>query len=170
VQADLCWQLLFMIGVAAGFHRARLAAWWRARSPGSRRAGAIALGAASIAIVVGSLARLPVGSAYPTLIESHLFDRERLGPGRLVAALILVGGLYAVVRRFEAPLARTVGRLFIPLGQASLYVYIVQSMLTFGLVDRGQANPWLAAAISAAVIGGVWIAVRRRWLFQIIPR
>ena len=170
VQADLCWQLLFMIGIAAGFHRARIAAWWQARSPRARRLGRIALGAASIAILVGSLARLPVGSSYPTMLETHLFDRDRLGPGRLVAALILVGGMYALVRRFEAPLVRTVGRLFIPLGQASLYVYIVQSMLTFALVDRHQATPWLAAAISAAMIGVVWLAVRGRWLFQIIPR
>ena len=61
-------------------------------------------------------------------------------------------------------------RLFIPLGQASLYVYIVQSMFTFVLVNRAQANPWLAAAISAGMIGAVWLAVRRRFLFQIIPR
>ncbi|HET9626277.1 MAG TPA: OpgC domain-containing protein [Kofleriaceae bacterium] len=170
VQADLCWQVLFMIGIVAGFHRDRLAAWWRARAPGARRAYLGALAAASVAIVVGSLLRMPVGAAYPTALETRLFDRERLGPGRAAAALVLVTGLYALVRRFEAPLVRTVGRVLVPLGQASLYVYIVQSMITFVLVDRTQANPAVAAAITGAVIATVTVMVRRRWLFAIIPR
>ena len=90
--------------------------------------------------------------------------------GRIVCALILVTSLYAVIRRYEAPLARTVGKLVIPLGQASLYVYIVQSMITFVLVNRTLANPWLAAAITAGVVGGVWIMVKNRVLFGVIPR
>lgn len=170
VQADLCWQLLFMIGMAAGFHRAALARRWAALSPRARRKIAAAAAAASLAIVVGSLVRWPVHGLYRTHLEDHLFERDRLGPGRAVCALILVASMYGLVRRFEAPLVRTIGRLLVPLGQASLYVYIVQSLFTFVLVDRAEAEPWLAVAINAAMVGIIWIMVKNRVLFRVIPR
>lgn len=170
VQADLCWQLLFMIGVAAGFHHAALDSWWSARSSGTRRAILATAAAASLAIALGSLLRLPVHGVYPTRLEGFLFDRNRLGPGRVACAVVLVASLYALVRRFEARLVPTIGRLLVPLGQASLYVYIVQSMLTFVLVDRSMTNPWLAVATNVAMVGLVWIMVRNRVLFRMIPR
>lgn len=170
VQADLCWQLLFMVGVVAGFHHAALARRWNALSGGARGAILAVAAAASLAIIAGSLVRLPVGGVYPTRLEGYIFDRDRLGPGRLACAVVVVATLYAVVRRFEVPLLRTVGRLFVPLGQASLYVYIMQSMLTFVLVNRSMTDPWLAVAINAAMVGFVWLMVRNRVLFRIIPR
>jgi hypothetical protein len=170
VQADLCWQLLFLIGVAIGFHHAALRRRWRGWSDAARRAIAIAAGVASVAIIVGSLLRLPGHHGYPTHVENLVFDRNRMGPGRLVCALILVGSLYALVRRYEAKLVPTIGRLLVPLGQASLYVYIVQSLLTFVLVDRLLTNPWLAAAASCAMVGCVWLMVKHRVLFRVIPR
>jgi hypothetical protein len=170
VQADLCWQLLFTIGMIAGFHHAALARrcselWQRAR-------GAIVAGAAaaSCAILAGSLLRFPVDGRYRTRLEAYAFDRDRLGPARIVCAVVLVASLYVLVRAFQARLVPTIGKLFVPLGQASLYVYIVQSMLTFVLVDRAMADPWLAAAISVAMVGLVWIMVRNRVLFRVIPR
>jgi hypothetical protein len=170
VQADLCWQLLFMAGVIAGFHHAALARRWN-QLPGRARAVIIAAGAAlSLAIIAGSLVRLPVDGVYPTRLEGYLFDRDRLGPGRLACALVVVATLYALVSSFEAPLVRTLGKLFVPLGQASLYVYLVQSMLTFALVDRSLTDPWRAVAINVAMVGLVWLMVRNRVLFRIIPR
>jgi fucose 4-O-acetylase-like acetyltransferase len=91
-------------------------------------------------------------------------------PHAFACALVLVTSLYALVRAFEARLVPTIGKLFVPLGQASLYVYIVQSMLTFVLVDRAMANPWLAVASTVAMVGLVWIMVKKRVLFRIIPR
>lgn len=170
VQADLCWQLLFMIGVMAGFHHAALARRWQALSPRARGAVLALVGAASLAILVGSLLRLPVHGVYPSRLEGLLFDRDRLGLGRTACAIVLVASLYALVRGFEARLVPTIGRLLVPLGQASLYVYIVQSMLTFVLVNRSMANPWLAVASNVAIVGLVWIMVRNRILFRVIPR
>lgn len=170
VQADLCWQLLFVVGMAAGFHRAALVRRWTALSPRLRRAVLVAGGLASVAILVGSLARLPAGGVYPTRIEGWLFERDRLGPARALSAIVLVASLYALVRGFEARLVPTIGRLLVPLGRASLYVYIVQSILTFVLVDRALANPWIAAAATGAMVGLVWMMVTNRVLFRIIPR
>jgi hypothetical protein len=169
VQADLCWQLLFMLGVVAGFHHAALRRRWTALTPRARTAVLVAGTVASVAIVVGSLVRFPIDGAYRTHLEAIAFDRDRLGPGRIACALVLVTTLYGLVRTFQARLVPTIGRLFVPLGQASLYVYIVQSVLTFVMVNRGMANPWLALASNVAMIVLVWILVRNRFLFRIIP-
>lgn len=170
VQADLCWQLLFVAGMAAGFHRAQLAERWHRLAARTRTAIAWAAAAASTAILAGSVIRLPIGGVYRTRIEGWIFDRDRLGPGRIACAVILVASLYGLARRFEAPLARTAGKLLVPLGQASLYVYIVHSLLTFVLVNRALANPWLAAATTIAMVSLVWIMVKHRVLFGVIPR
>jgi hypothetical protein len=170
VQADLCWQLLFMIGVVAGFHHAALARRWTELSPRARRIVLAVAAAASVAIIAGSLIRLPIQGLYRTRLEGYAFDRNRLGPARIACALVLVSSLYALVRAFEARLVPTIGKLFVPLGQASLYVYIVQSMLTFLLVNRAMTNPWPAAASTVAMVGLVWIMVNNRVLFRIIPR
>ena len=170
VQADLCWQLLFMIGVAAGFHREALVQRWRAWSPAARRRLAVAAAIASLAILVGSVLRLPAHGVAPGHLEGLAFDRNRLGPVRIVCAVVLVTSLYGLVHRFDAALVPTIGRLLVPLGQASLYVYIVQSMMTFILVNRHQADPAIAAAASLAMIGLVWIMVKHQFLFRIIPR
>jgi len=69
VQADLCWQLLFMIGVVAGFHHAALARRWNELSPRVRRILLAVGAAASAAIIAGSLIRLPVNGLYPTRLE-----------------------------------------------------------------------------------------------------
>jgi hypothetical protein len=167
VQADLCWQLLFVIGMVAGFHHASLERRWRTlwrHSPRLIIAGAAAM---SCAIVAGSLVRL---GGHGTRLEGYAFERNRLGPGRIACAVALVASLYALVRSFQALLVPTIGTLLVPLGQASLYVYIVQSTLTFVLVNRAMTNPWLAAATSVAMIGLVWIMVRHRVLFRVIPR
>ena len=170
VQDDLCWQLLFSVGMVAGFHRTALAERWRGLSVRTRRAIAAAAALTSLAILVGSVARLPIHGVYRTHLEAELFDRDRLGPGRAASAIVVVASLYALARRFEAPLVRTAGKLLVPLGQASLYVYIVQSLLTFILVDRSMIDPWLAVAINAAMVALVWIMVKYRVLFGVIPR
>ena len=170
VQSDLCWQLLFMFGVVVGYHHAALRRRWTALSPAARRAIVLAGIAASLAIIAGSVLRLPVDGVYPTRLEGYAFDRNRLGPGRAACAVVVVATLYGVIRTFEPPLVRTIGALFVPLGQASLYVYIVQSLATFVLVDDSLANPGLALAINLALIGAVWLMVKYRVWFGVIPR
>ena len=170
VQADLCWQLLFMIGLAAGFHHTALERRWHTLAPALRRA-LIHVGViASLAIVLGSLARPREHGFYPTELEQFLFDRHRLGVGRIASALVLFPTLYALIRALGWRGMETLGRFFVPLGQASLYVYILQSIGSYVLVDFQLANLWLAGAISGALIGALWLSVRYRVLWGIIPR
>jgi hypothetical protein len=170
VQADACWQLLFAIGMAAGFHEARLAARWSALSARARQAVLGAAAALSAAVLAASAVRARIPLAARPRLELLLWDRDRLGPARIACALVVVATMYGWARIFETGLARTAGRLLIPLGQSSLYVYILQSMLTFLLVDRTLDDPWLALATSLAAVALVWTFVTNRVLFRIIPR
>ena len=43
-------------------------------------------------------------------------------------------------------------------------------MLTFVLVNRSMSNPWIALAISVGMVGFVWLMVKYRVLFRVIPR
>lgn len=168
VQADASWQLLFALGMAAGFHEARIAARWAALSSGARRALRGAGAIASLAILATSVIRLHAASLPP--LEVALFTRERLGPGRLVCGVIVISTMYAYARLHEDWLVRTVGRFFVPLGQRSLYVYILQSMLTYLLVDSTLTNPWLSLATSLSALALIWVFIKHRVLFGIIPR
>jgi hypothetical protein len=170
VQADACWQFLFAIGMAIGFNEERLAARWSALPTRTRR---IILGAAavlSLAVLAVSTLRSLVPAEQRPWLENALWERNRLGPARVAFAILFVGMAYAYVRIFEERLVRTVGKVFIPLGQSSLYVYIVQSMLTFTFVNRTVTDPWRALAQTVALLGLVWIFVEKRVLFSIIPR
>jgi hypothetical protein len=170
VQADASWQLLFALGMAAGFHEERLAACWAALSARARRAIVGAGAVLTVAILAASVVRLQVPPEAQSQLEVALFHRERLGPGRIACALVVVATMYACARIFEDRLARTAGRIFVPLGQHSLYVYILQSMLTFCLVDRAMTDPWLALATSLSALALLWVFVQNRVLFGIIPR
>ena len=170
VQADASWQFLFALGMAAGFHEERLAARWSALTSRARRVILAAGAALSVGILAASVVRLQVPVAAQTALEGVLFHRERLGPGRIACALVVVSTMYAYARIVETGLARTAGRIFIPLGQHSLYVYILQSMVTFLFVDRAMTDPWLALATTLSALALVWVFVQNRVLFRIIPR
>lgn len=170
VQADASWQLLFALGMAAGFHEQRIAARWATLTDGARRAIRGAGAVLTVGILAASVVRLAVPVAKQPLLEVALFTRERLGPGRLACGLVVVSTLYAYARLYEDRLVRAVGWFLVPLGQSSLYVYIMQSMLTYLLVDPTLTNPWLALATSLAALALIWIFVKHRVLFGIIPR
>lgn len=170
VQADASWQFLFALGMAGGFHADRLSRRWSALSPAGRRAILGAAGALSVAILVGSAVRTLVPESARPRLEIWLFDTERAGPARIACAIVLIGSMYALFRAFQDKLLPTLGKLLVPLGQSSLYVYIVQSLLTFVLVNRTMASPWLALVSNLAMVALVWLLVKNRVLFGIIPR
>jgi hypothetical protein len=99
-----------------------------------------------------------------------LFDKVRVGPGRLLVAAVWLVCLYAIVKRFEPAILRSVGRFFEPLGRNSLYVYIVQSALVFPLFNLYVRTFWVATAEDVLVLGAVWVMVKKRVLFDWIPR
>ncbi len=99
-----------------------------------------------------------------------LFDKVRVGPGRLVVAAIWLVFLYAIVKRFEPMVMRWTGWFLEPFGRNSHYVYIVQSALVFPLFNPFVRSFWVATVEEVFVLAAVWVMVKKRVLFDWIPR
>lgn len=168
----LQWGVYFFIGAAAGYHweelralMARLSPTWRAWVRGSL------MGAAVILYAIGLLFLFKRGLIAHSATYTDLFGNNRLGVLRPLAAPISVAGTYFLVRRFEQLLARTVGKVIIPFGRSSLYVYVAQSFVVFLTPFAfGRQGFAFNTLYDLAIIALIWVAVRVRFLAFLIPR
>lgn len=167
----VAWQLLFFVGMALGHHRRRLAAWW-GRLP-VRTVGALLL-ALCVAFSLyrnGGLG-LPV---LPPELERLLLDRRALGPVRLVNVAAFSAVLFWLTDRLWTPLTRVAGPALIPLGQASLYLFLVHIPVVWigrsGVPALTALSPhWSLLLVDGTVLVLLWWAIRRRFLFDFVPR
>jgi len=180
----LAWQVLFVLGLAAGFHREALVS--RARTPG----GGAVLAASALLVALGlffiwnspwrswsdgelgvSLGLIPEDTF--ASLYSALFERSPLAPGRLVFVVALVITMYAALTVLRRPVERVVVPVLAPLGQATLYVFVLQVFLvalvaSLPLPTTGTLL-W-GTLIHAMVLTTLWLMVRYRVLYRFIPR
>jgi hypothetical protein len=168
------WQILYVHGVAAGYHKDKLAKTWK-------RLPKIPVLLAMLSIVVLALIAahfdLQLGT-WPVKVQDRalwlrLTDRSINGPIRLVTLLGLFSLMFMAVDRLWIPLDKMLGKLLIPLGQNSLYVYIIHVPLTliwFMIPGLIQGSTWLVSLAQAIAIGLCWWLVKKEVLFKVIPR
>ena len=168
----LQWGVYFFIGATAGYHWNDLRALMARLSPGWNGAIRWSVIAATAVIYVVGLILLN----NPHLVSSHglynhMFQNNRLGLLRPFAAPISVAGTFLLIRRYEDTLTRTIGKVLIPFGSNSLYVYVAQSFFVFLVPFAfGPKNFWFNSLFDASVIALIWIGVRTRFLAFLIPR
>lgn len=174
----LVWQVLFVIGLVAGFHRRKWVAWLTANP------WAVVVCTAGAAVFAflswgnpylanGFDLRLAVipDSAYRAMYDSW-FARTYLAPGRLLNVLVLVVASYAFLTAYWKPVERALGWFLIPLGRATLYVFVVHVVLIAVIANipvLRQGDVLINTAAYALILGLLWIMVRKRFLFRIIP-
>ncbi|MGP4033553.1 OpgC domain-containing protein [Pseudarthrobacter sp. 1C304] len=175
----LVWQVLFVLGLTAGYHRRPLVAWF------SRHKGVLALCAALtvvFALFASSnpylsnaydfrLALLP-DTLHQTLYSGY-FGRTYLGAGRLLNVVLVVITAYTLLTAYWKLLERSLGWFLIPLGQATLYVFIIHVFLILALANIPAlrlGNIWLNTGAYVLVLALVWTMVKTKFLFRIIPR
>jgi len=173
------WQVLFFAGVFFGYRSYELRTVWE-RIPNRFRtavvAGAVACTATTmvasyerLAPIVELPAEPAAGTPAPVRAHPLIFSKPRLGPGRIAIAGLWLFTLYVLVKRFEPAVLKALGWLLIPLGQRSLYVYIVQALLLFWVNGIPTHDPVLASVSGAAAVAAVWWMIRARFLFGVIP-
>ena len=175
----LVWQILFVLGLTAGYYRQPLVDWF------SRHKGALAacaLLSALFALFAWSNPYLSsvydvrlalVTDALHQTLYSGYFGRTYLGAGRLVNVLLVVITAYALLTAYWRLLERALGWFLIPLGQATLYVFIIHVFLILVLANvplLQRDNIWLNTGAYVLLLGLVWAMVKTRFLFRIIPR
>jgi hypothetical protein len=177
----LAWQILFVHGVLAGYYRHKvrsiLAGW----------TGCIILILAFILFlaccffainnpwydipVLPRLALIPETTYY--WIYSNFFGRTPLEIGRVINTFAVIGILYLVLTFCWIPCQRIAGWLCVPLGQATLYIFIIHILFVLMVHNINilqHENIILNTVAHTVVIGIIWIMVRRKTLFQWIPR
>ena len=168
----LVWQVLFANGVVAGWHRDRLARALRAH----RRYLAPAVAAATVGAIVLQLAgpELLGGSAWERWRLEH-FDKASLDPARMAVMVSITTGLYLVLGRRVAPARRGLGRVLLPLGRNSFYVFIMHVFVCLGVASTIEhtgvvPGPAVSALFQVGAVGVLWLLVTRRVLFRWVPR
>lgn len=176
----LAWQLLFVHGVVAGFHRQALMAFF------STAAGRIVIALcllASLLLALFSLNhpldQLPAWSRL-TLIPPEVFHnayqafflKYKLGPGRVLNIACLLVAAVAVLTVFWKPIYKSLGWLFIPLGQESMYVFFMHLflvLLVFNSPLPALDNVWVNTAVHVLALLACWLMVKKKFLFSIVP-
>ena len=106
------------------------------------------------------------------------FFKVPLRPARLVAFLSVAIVAYTCATYLWVPIRRGLGWLMLPLGQAALYCYIVHFfliVLVYNLEPMLATLPGeppeelLTTALQVAIVLLLWLLVRRRVLFGIVP-
>lgn len=172
------WQLLFVLGMAVGYHKDRVV---RLLSSGRGSTILSMLGSGSVfyLLVRGDRAfgQLPLpGSWFSDATFASLFAKPDLGPGRVIAFLALAVLVYSVVNSLWTPINRLVGWFILPLGQNSLYVYIMHLFVLVAVYNLApMAYYWTTAdtlntAAQGVTLVAAWIMVRTKFLFSFVPR
>lgn len=164
----MVWQLVYVAGLLAATHQTRLKNYW-AKLPS--RFGALLI--LLLFFVFFAFRQMLDHGMLKVDQELYLFwfDKTMLGPGRLINFVVLGIVVYWVTDRFWEPLVRGPGKFLIPLGQASLYVFLMHLALaylyrTFPVTVLPLATTGIYEGLAVLLI---WYMVRRRFLFRLVP-
>ncbi len=158
----LSWQLLFVHGLAYGYHRDRVTAFLSSVPPAVPRAAAIAAAAFVLFAFCNPWADGPewlrLGLVSPDRFSDlyvRYFALAELGAGRLLNLAVGLPVGYALLTRFWA-LARPVENLFLTLGRRSLgafvaHVYGVLALAHLRLLDSLLVN----AIVQVGLVVGI---------------
>ncbi len=177
----LTWQFLFIAGMTTGYHQNTILGYITDRKNKALLIIAICLSFIFLLLALNNsnavfwplrgLARLD--DAVYHEIYMGWFQKSTLGLGRVVNNMALFVVFYYALSHYWLPINKLLGWLLIPLGQASLYVFIlhVYFIILFNNTPLGSYhNFWINTAIHTTTILLIWGMVKRQVLFQIIPR
>jgi peptidoglycan/LPS O-acetylase OafA/YrhL len=186
----LSWQLYFLNGMVVGWYaRYELAAWF-ARNPSRKLL--VTVPAVLFALAGFVFAQATDNPSFPVVtrldilppeqfraIYDRWFGKNLLMPARALNDASFLFCFYLLLTRFWVPLRKALGWFLIPLGQASLYVFLTHVLFIaaadqipgyFEGVPRFDWNSiWFNTAVLAAILLSLWAMVKIRFLFRIIP-
>ena len=188
----LMYQVLFTHALAVGFFRAEIADWL---SRASWRRLVVTTGVA-LALVFFVLAQTTPNPSFPPWSRLNWFSADQWqatydtylmkkhpSPVRLLNVAVFFVAFYALLTWFWVPINKALGWLLIPLGEASLYVFLMH-LVFIALIDQipgyfdvipdwahvWPGRIWINTALYVGTILGLWLMVRSKFLFGIVPR
>lgn len=177
----MAWQFIFVLGMASGWYKAELISF--ARTPAGK---VVVVALVIVALILGFIAQNHTNPFMPPALLMHVIPpdsfntfyhtwaaKNRLGPLRVLNDIALMVTVYLVLTYCWTPLNRLLGWFLIPLGQHSLYTFIlhvyvvllVSQFITFDL----WRHAWIEnTLVHAAALGILWLMakynVAARWI------
>lgn len=178
----LTWQLTYLHGVAIGVHRERIAQVLE--NDNIRKVLLIVSGILFLAFAFFTQnnpnSRLPEWSyisVIPPEVFAHYYElyfkKNTLGLLRILNYTVVLVVAYYLLTRFWVLFNRLVGWFFIPLGQASLYAFVlhVPYVMLIDMVPAFNQGNWFLNTIAhTIVLSSIWLMVKAKFLFRWIPR
>jgi len=187
----LAWQVYFFNALAIGYFARYEVRLWLAGRPWRRRA--VIASAAAVAVASFLFAQATDNPSFPAWSRLDIvsattfrcwydayFDKDVLDPLRLLTASGFFVAFYALLTHFWAPLRRAFGWLLVPLGKNSLYVFIMHVPLIAaadqvpgyfeGVPAFAWDTVWPNTLILLAILASLWLMVRHKLLFSVVPR
>jgi len=177
----LTWQILFVHGLVIGYYRNEIWNYFHSKK------GAYTF--ILIFIIYMGFLFFTYNNPLPQLSDSmklhfidattfrniynDFFPKNTLGIGRLLNDFVLLVVSYAFLSYFWKPINRLFGWFFIPIGQASLYVFILHvyaCIIIANITWFGGDNIWVNSLGHTLVFFCMWIMVKYKILFNIVPR
>ncbi len=186
------WQVYFYLGMVIGYHWHQIETVFRGLGHNLQtNLKRISVGLAAAVYVLGGILVFvpeyyehktvpsgwlgsivqPIINVSDNLIYNRLLVDGRVGLLRPLVWSVVFAGVYCLVRRYEKVILRTIGVVLVPMGQNSLYVYIVESIFLFAIPYFLAPGSFVVNSLLEVMLAGLtWYAVKKRFLFQIIPR
>jgi hypothetical protein len=169
------WQLLFIAGLLIGYHRKRLRELLAGRRGVIFNVVLLTLFAVFLSI---QLFVIYGAAEVPAWVSSFAADAwqgyDHNPPAHMLALFTYMLSFHRLTSWVWLPLSKLLGWFLIPLGQSALYVYTVHTVLVFYVLqslDRFQGLQGLPLTIALlALMLVLWVLVKRRFLFWLIPR
>ena len=163
------WQVIFVTAMVVGYYRQSLGQWVRSLPRLPYFAGATCLMAGLV--LYGQRGQSWI-LTHTSFSVGPLFVKSHLAGGRLLAAAIVVQFAFLLVTCFWVPLRWLTGWLLLPMGQNALYAYAVHPflLLLFEHNSRVPDSVLGNTLLEFAVVLVVWLMIKRRMLFSVIPR
>jgi hypothetical protein len=172
------WQVLFVTALVLGYHREKLAKFIKNKGQLQTFYYATVSIAALALLVFFILDRAGVVQSFINNLDyrpllADMEDKGKLPLPRLIGVFLYFQAFYLLVTWLWVPIQKTVGWFLIPIGEAGLYVFslhLVLIVLVYNLPGFTQLPYLLYGLAELLAVGLLWIAVKTRFLYNIIPR
>ncbi len=173
----LTWQVVFTHGLVLGYYRRQVIGALTGRL-GKVLIGIGVTGYALFLVYVWAgnhfgFTPVPFPASMYDDLYNTAYQRVDLQWGRLVDIAFFAIVSYAILTVFWKPINAVIGWLWIPIGQASLYVFVWQVFFALAIASIPGVdwfNGWIGFAAHTALILLVWYMIRKRFMFSVIPR
>lgn len=177
----LTWQVLFVHGLVIGYYRHELWNFFHSRK------GAITFGFITLLFLAFLFFTYnnPIGQLSDSMklhfidpetfksIYHDFFQKNNLGIGRLVNDFVVLVMFYAILSYMWKPIYRVFGWFFVPIGQVSLYVFVIHIFLSIIITNItlfSSGNIWLNSLGHTLILMTIWFMVKYKVAFNIIPK